>query len=259
MIFLGVFYTVVAVVVTTLAYTAWRSFGVVRAGGAARVMWHENFEDLPRSERGCRHAFTNEMSGRVCERGFACGDCPTHARLIAARPLGVLPGVVDDSLGIDVPLDRYYHRGHVWARPLGDGTYTLGLDEVARRVAAQPEWTELPAPGTQLAELGTAWTMKVNGGEVRVKAPFAGEVVECGEGPWRLRVRPAPGVTFDHLLRGAEVTSWLRHEMDRVQLSVAESAAMPALADGGVPVDNFPAACPQADWASITGAMFLEN
>jgi hypothetical protein len=258
-IFLGVFYTVIAVVVTTLAYAAWRARRDVRTGRAARVMWHENFEDLPRAERGCRHAFTGEMKGRVCQRGFACGECQTHARIVGEHLGTVLPGVVDDSLGIDVPLDRYYHRGHVWAKPESDGTYTLGLDEIAKRVAARPESIELPAPGTQLAELDTAWTMRVNGNAVRVKAPFAAEVVERGTGDWMLRVKPAPEAKFDHLLRGREVACWLGHEMERVQLAVSETAAVPALADGGVPVDNFPAACPQADWDSITGALFLEN
>ena len=52
---------------------------------------------------------------------------------------------------------------------------------------------------------------------------------------------------------------WMTREMERVQLMVSESAAIPALADGGMPVDDFAAACPQADWRGITSAMFLEN
>jgi glycine cleavage system H lipoate-binding protein len=259
-IFLGVFYLVLLTAFVTLLRAALRTWRDFREGRAAQVMWHANFEDLPRSERACRHAFTGELAGRVCERGFACGGCETHARLYGSRMGMPLPGVVDDSLGFVLPLDRYYHRGHVWAKPEADGTFTLGLDEVARRVAARPDTVELPPVGTRLDENATAWALRVNGGVVRVKMPFAGVVLAAADaGDWTLRVRPAAHTRFDHLLRGAEVVSWLHYELDRVHLAVSSAAALPALADGGAPVADFPAACPQADWPSITAAMFLEN
>lgn len=92
-------------------------------------------------------------------------------------------------------------------------------------------------------------------------SPIDGKVVESatGEKGWFLRIKPAQSATFCHLLRGREVVRWMTREMERVQLMVSESAAIPALADGGMPVDDFAAACPQADWRGITSAMFLEN
>lgn len=265
-IFLGLFYTVVLVVLSTLAMVAWRTYRAFREKRAAGIVWHSNFDDLPRSERACRHAFTGEMQGRVCELGFNCGECETHGKLVASLAVkdaapALMPDVFDDSLGVTIPLDRYYHRGHTWLKPEADGTCTMGLDEIARRVAANPERTELPAVGTQLSAQGAAWSMRVHGADVHVMSPVDGEVVESGNGEkgWYLRIKPAQNASFCHLLRGREVVRWMTREMERVQLMVSESAAIPALADGGVPVDDFAAACPQADWRSISGAMFLEN
>jgi len=265
-IFLGVFYTIVLVVLATLLVAAWRTLRDFRRNRAASIVWHENFEDLPRVERACRHACTGELPGRVCELGFNCGQCETHKALVSmlashsAAP-ALMKDVIDDSLGVDLPLDRYYHRGHTWLKPESGGTFTVGLDELARRVAANPESMELPGAGTKLTAQSPAWTMHVHGAEVHVMSPIDGEVVETahGEKGWFLRIKPAQNASFCHLLRGFEVVRWMTREMERVQLMVSESAAIPALADGGVPVDDFAAACPQADWRNISGALFLEN
>jgi len=265
-IFLGVFYTIVLIVLTTLLVAAWRTLRDFRRNRETSIMWHENFEDLPRVERACRHACTGEMPGRVCERGFNCAQCETHNAFVAVlagagTAPDLMPDVIDDSLGFTLPLDRYYHRGHTWVKPEGGGVFSVGLDELARRVAASPDSIELPGVGTQLNMQGVAWTMHVHGAAVHVIAPVDGEVVETSDGKhgWFLRIRAANNATFCHLLRGAEVVRWMTREMEHVQLMVSATSAMPALADGGMPVDDFAAACPQADWRNITGAMFLEN
>jgi len=258
-IFLGLFYTVLLVILNTLRVAVSRTLRDYRKRRTAAIAWHTNFEDLPPAERACRHSFTGELPGRVCPQGFDCAHCERHAALVAHNGPQLMPGVNDDSLGIVIPLDRYYHRGHTWARPERDGTFTIGLDELARRVAPHPEAVELPAPGTHLAAQATAWTLRVHGSEIHVKAPFDAEVVETahGERGWFLRVKPAPKAVFTHLLRGPEVTRWLMRELERVQLLVSGSATLPALADGGVPVDDFAAACPHSDWRNIAATVFL--
>jgi hypothetical protein len=260
-IFLGVFYTVVLVVIGTLLVAALRTLRDMRRNRASSLVWHADFEELPRSERPCRHAFTGELPGRVCEFAFECGQCEKHHSLAMHDFPELLPGVIDDSLGIEIPLDRYYDRSHIWARPESDGSFTLGLDEIARRVAAHPETIELPEPGKRLAARSEAWKMRVNGTVIRVRAPFDCQVVETSESgkPWRLRVMALPGASFTHLLRGVEVSRWMMRELERLQVMVATAAAGPSLADGGIPVDDFARACPQADWSAITAAMFLEN
>jgi glycine cleavage system H lipoate-binding protein len=252
---------VILVVLGTLTLAMRRVLSAFQQHRNAAIAWHVNFEDLPRDERACRHAITGELPGRICDRAFDCNGCANHQSNFAASMPTLWPGVVDDSLGFVVPLDRYYHRAHVWAHPEADGTFTLGLDEIARRVATHPQSIELPAPGTRLSAEGSAWTIRVGGTDIAVKAPFDCTVVETSlqNQGWVMRVQPAPGARFDHLLRGAEVPRWLLRELDRLQLLLSASVALPALADGGVPVDDLPAACPQADWANITAALFLEN
>ncbi len=36
------------------------------------------------------------------------------------------------------------------------------------------------------------------------------------------------------------------------------ASELPSLADGGVPVDDLPAACPQANWDAVWGRMFMD-
>ena len=55
------------------------------------------------------------------------------------------------------PLDRFYHRGHTWAHPEADGTVTIGLDDLGRRLMGVPDAVRLPAPGTRIQTNGTAF------------------------------------------------------------------------------------------------------
>jgi hypothetical protein len=261
-IFLGVFYTVAVIVATTVVTALARGARDVRRKRVEAIAWHGDFEDLPSSERRCRHAFTGEMpASRVCPNAFDCCECEQHPHVVKAHPAHQIATIVDDSLGLAVPLDRYYHRGHTWVRPESDGTLTVGPDELARRVAARPDRIELPAVGTRVRRNGIGWRMWIYGTEFRVLSPVDGEVVETGgAGEWRLRIKPDANVNLAHLLRGAEAVRWFGRELDRVQLLASTAdAAVPALADGGVPVDDFAEACPKADWRSACGAMFLEN
>jgi hypothetical protein len=93
--------------------------------------------------------------------------------------------------------------------------------------------------------------------------PVDGKVVETGsaERGWYLRIKPdSKNVqAFQHLLRGAEIKPWILREMERLQLALTAEGAVPALADGGVPVADIAAAYPTADWDAVCGAMFLEG
>ena len=159
------------------------------------------------------------------------------------------------------PLDRYYHRGHTWARPEANGTLTIGLDDLGRRLLGQPDAIELPGPGAHIEANGTAFRLRKREADVRVLSPVDGEVVETGgmDRPYLLRVKPS-GEFFDlrHLLSGWEVRPWLLREMERLQLALTMEGAQPSLADGGVPVADIARSYPQADWDAVCGEMFLE-
>lgn len=257
-IFMGIFYTVVAIVLVTLTIALYRGMRDLHRRLEV-IQWHSDFEDLSTGERRCRHDFTGELAGRVCPNAFECQNCELHAKVAQAHP-HEMAQIVDDSLGVPVPLDRYYHRGHTWVKPESDGTYTIGLDPLAERLAAHPTRLELPVPGARIARNGIAWRMWAHGAEFRVRAPIDGEVVDTEpEGEWRIRVKPTGKFTLAYLLRGGEAVRWLGREFDRVHLMVSAAEAVPSLADGGVPVDDFAAACPKANWPAICGILLLDK
>jgi hypothetical protein len=261
-IFLGAFYTVLVVLATTVLHAMWRSRRDLRQRKTEEIRWESDFHDLPSRDRVCRHALTGEFGSRECPHGFDCRKCETHARRWIETDAPARGAEEEEIFGMAFPLDRFYHRGHTWARPEADGTVTVGLDELGQRLLGVPDAVDLPEPGARVRVNGTAFRIKKRGADVRVLSPVDGEVVERGgEGQgWYLKVKPEshgePG--FGHLLRGAEVRPWLLREMERLQLALTAEGAAATLADGGVPVADIAASYPEADWDGVCGEMFLE-
>jgi hypothetical protein len=259
-IFLGAFYTVLVVVLTTVITAAVRSRRALASGRTENIRWLSDFHDLPAQDRVCRHVLTGEFRRRECPNAFDCRRCATHAGLIAMRPLAPPADPEEEIFGMPFPLDRLYHRGHTWLHRESDGTVTIGLDELGKRLTGEPDSLTLPLPGSRIRTNGTAFHVRKREADIRVLSPVDGEVVETGGTAkgWFLRVRPdaCDEPAFRHLLRGAEIRPWLMREMERLQLALAAKGA-PALADGGVPVADIAAAYPDADWDAVCGEMFL--
>lgn len=261
-VFLGAFYLVVAILLVTLAKAIWRSRHDLRAKQTEAIRWHAEFEDLLPRDRVCRHVLTGEFQHRECPNAFDCRGCETHGKLIEKRPV-VTPAFSEDEIcGMSFPLDRLYHRGHTWVHPEADGTVTVGVDELGRRLLGVPDALDLPVPGTRLTTNGTAFRARKRDADVRILSPVDGEVVAAGAAArgWYLRVKPdaAGEAAFRHLLRGAEIAPWIMREMERLQLALAAEGAGATLADGGVPVADIAASYPQVDWSAVCGEMFLE-
>lgn len=257
-VFFGALYGVLATVATTLVVAAWRTWRDARAGRAAAIAWHGAFEELPASARACRHQLTGEAPGRACENTFDCRRCAEHRHLQALR--GRQPVAVAEHFGFALPLDRLYHRGHTWVRPEADGTVTVGLDDLARRLVGTPERVEIPAPGTRLEVNGPAGRLTAHGNEVRVLSPVDGTVVETrGEGAaFTLRVDPGGVADLRHLLSGDEARAWALRELERLQRALGPGELGTALADGGELVDDVGAALPRDRHDALLGDMLLE-
>jgi hypothetical protein len=232
-IFLGAFFTVVTIIGVTLLAAMLRSRRDLRRRMVDQIRWHSEFEDLPSHDRVCRHVLTGEFRSRECPNAFDCRECVTHNKLVERHPAAVGDRAEEDMFGMAFPLDRFYHRGHTWAKLETDGTMTIGLDDLGRRLLGAPDAVELPQPGMRVDVNGAAFRVRKHGAEIRLLSPVDGEVLETG-GPtseFYLRVRPDP-LDVRHLLRGAEVRPWLMREMERLQLTVSGG-----LADGGVPME----------------------
>lgn len=263
-IFLGVFYAVVVVVLSTVGIALLRTLRRSRVANPEAAAWHADFEDLPAKDRRCRHELSGEIASRSCENCFDCRNCPDHARFVAAAE--ALAPAADPALGATVagfavPADRLFHRGHTWVREEGDGTLTIGLDDLGSHLMGHPDAIDLPRPGTRLVANGTAWKATRNGVTVRVLSPIEGEVLALGTSgdDWTLRLRPE-GARADtrHLLNAAEARPWMLREVERLHLALASEGVGAALADGGTPVDDLAAAIPADKLDDVCGMLFLE-
>ncbi len=266
-IFLGVFYSVVLLLLGLVVRSALRAAQDMRSGRAEAIRWSGDFRGLPVAKRACRHQLTGEAPGRVCQRGFDCRGCDGHGTFVSSaearnRACGAPAGGRETMSveGFEMPDDRWYHRGHAWARPEPDGTVSVGLDDFASRLIGEPDRIELPAVGARVIVGGTGFRFWKAGVDYRVASPVDGEVVSA-EGAGTailLRVRPEKD-RFDptHLLRGAEVGPWLLRELEGLQLALGDAGVV-GLADGGVPIADLGRIIPEAKQPSVLGAALLD-
>jgi hypothetical protein len=258
-VFLSMFFAVVLTIVTTVLSAAWRTARDFRIHRAVDFCWKSDFAELPGSERICRHELAGRVMSRTCDNAFDCRHCAKYSQF------AVLPATGNvHSFGLDYSEDRYYHRGHTWVQPAGDGIVTVGLDELAGHLVGHPDSIRMPEVGDEIEINQTAWRMRKNGIEIRVRAPIEGAVVGIG-GPkegWYLKIRPRLDLhdpaTLRHLLRGPEVHGWLSRELERLQLQLRAPNTPPALADGGTLLPGVMDAVPEADWDTVLADTFLE-
>lgn len=258
LIFLGIFFLILTTIAITVASALGRAVRDFRAKRVETIGWESCFHDLEERDRVCRHEFTGEFRHRTCDKGFDCRGCETHAKLV--ERIGQPKNSEDDTVfGLPFPDDRMYHRGHTWVHLEADGTLTVGLDELAKRLVGPACDLEPPPPGTQLAVNGTAWKVRHHVDDARILSPIEGEVigVELRDGEQVLRIRAAQSPKLTHLLRGAEVRPWILRELERLQIVMAPEA-QPSMADGGELMKDLPAAHPEADWSAVWGEMFLD-
>ena len=256
-IFLGIFYSVLVIVLTTMAIAFQRALRSFRTQRVEAIRWHADFDDLPSSMRRCRHELNGEIAERECPNAFDCRHCSQHPLFVAARksvPTGGEPRVA----GFELPHDRLYHRGHTWVRPEEDGLMSVGLDDFASHLIGPAASLDLPKIGARIRTNGKGWKATRHGVGVRVLSPIDGEIVATG-GPsdeWVLKVKPDSDDT-SHLLTPGEAKGWMLREIERLQMSIAPGATGATLADGGVPVDDLSLVIPRDQLDDVYGMVFL--
>ena len=260
--FLTIFGCVVVVVASTVIIALRRTSKTLTGKSLEKLQWMSEFEDLPLFARACRHQMTGETPSRTCHKEFDCRRCATHSQFLTQMSPELAPETTDQSVyGLAMPLDRYYHRGHTWVRPADDGSFTLGLDDLALRMIGKPGQVDLPAVGAEISAQGTGWVMKKGNATLRVLAPMDGVVVEHGsdEEDWYLRIRPKDDTAnLTHLLRGTEVRPWILREIERLELALSPAGLGFSLADGGELVDEMSQHAPEVDWDGVWGSILLQ-
>lgn len=255
-IFLGIFFTVVAIIISTVLRASLRARRDLLARKTDAIRWREDFHDLPMANRVCRHQISGDLKQRTCPNGFDCRVCELHPKIEEKKQKDA--ALSWTRLAAD---DQLFHRGHTWVKKNADGTAVIGLDDLGMRMIGSSDEADLPPVGTEVHVNGGAWRMRRGSNDIRILSPLDGRVVETGsaERGWYLRLAPL-GDEFDvrHLLHGDEVRAWTMREMERLQLALGQESVGPALADGGEPVADLPQNYPQADWDLVWGDMFLE-
>jgi len=267
LVFLGIFYSVVFAIFATLVVASVRSLkNLGKERDVASISWHDDFAGLPASAKVCRHVITGELEQRTCPNGFDCRTCELHARLSlenALKPSSAynLRKTEERILGLDMPADRGYHRGHTWVSREHDGTLTVGLDDFAKKIIGKPDFVILPKVGGELEVNGTAWLFEKGGVKSRILSPVEGRVTAVGDGEkdFYLRIKPEKGIDLRHLLRGREIHPWIVREIERLEAMLTAEHIGISLADGGEMVDDLPESYPEVDWDNVFGEMFLES
>jgi glycine cleavage system H lipoate-binding protein len=261
-IFLGIFFTVVVVVVSTVLIALRRSREAIAGRGHELLIWKTEFEDLPAVVRVCRHQLSGETAERTCHNDFDCRVCDAHQKFLEGHaPALSTAGAAEECSGITLPLDRFYHRGHTWVKPEADGTYTIGLDDFGTKIIGAPDAVRLPEVGSTLMTNGTGWTMRKGKSSLRVLAPVDGSVVEQGSADkgWLVRVRTDGNEKqFRHLLRGEEVRPWAVREVERLQFALSAGGVGLSLADGGEIMPDLSKQSPDVDWEGVWGSFLLQ-
>jgi glycine cleavage system H lipoate-binding protein len=154
--------------------------------------------------------------------------------------------------GLSLPEGPAYFRNHTWARRRGDGTFEIGFDDLARRVLGGGSVAGLPVVGERVGADGATLTLSTSGGPLPVRLPVAGRVVAVGGAGagWLLRVAPESGRDAAPVPEEG-LASWIRSEIEKLQLLLTPEGALPSLADGGSLLPDLPAALPGADWPRV--------
>jgi glycine cleavage system H protein len=109
--------------------------------------------------------------------------------------------------GCNIPEDRYYWvEKHAWARPEADGTVTIGITDVAQRLAKGIINATAKEAGRSVQKGKSAGTLESGKWVGPVTSPVTGEIVEINEAAkarpslinedpygagWFVRVKPA--------------------------------------------------------------------
>jgi glycine cleavage system H lipoate-binding protein len=171
-----------------------------------------------------------------------------------------------------VPDGFSYHRGHTWARPVGDGRYRVGVDDFAQRLLGTPDGIETPSPGERLQQGEAGLRLVVEGRPVDLLSPLSGEVVAVnprlqgdpalltadpyGDG-WLMEVEADEEKAAQaNLLPPSLARAWMEEVTGRLS-SMMWPELGPVLQDGGVPVSGFARRLYPHTWPEMAAELLL--
>lgn len=165
-----------------------------------------------------------------------------------------------------LPGTLFYHQGHTWARPAGDGLVRVGLDDFAQRLIGKPSALALPEVGRRIEQGGSGGQLRFESKAVGFLSPVGGEVRSLnqevlrspglvnddpyGKG-WLMEVRvPELKANLKNLLSGALAESWMEQTVRALRRRTAGKLGT-VLQDGGLPVTGMARNLSPGRWDEI--------
>ena len=165
-----------------------------------------------------------------------------------------------------VPDGVALHPGHTWARMEGDGSVSVGLDDLGHRLVGDLDGMALPHAGARVEQGEPAATLRAGGKAVRIVSPVDGEVIAYnadpgGESPyeqgWLFKVRPTDWRRSKaQLLDGQAARHWLEEQGRRLASRLAPEGPVPVLQDGGAPVHGIAREIDPEHWDDVAREFF---
>lgn len=207
---------------------------------------------------------------RTVEPAAARAPATSPETGLAARAASALRG------WFRVPEGVYYHPGHTWATPEGDGVFRVGLDDFALKLVGPPDGLHLPEVGTTLEPGERGWSVTRDGRTVALLAPVRGRVTEVNhevlrnpallaDDPygraWLVKVRaPRPETTLKNLMPWRVAAAWMEDASEALS-SRMQPATAPALGrvlqDGGIPVAGLAREIDPDRWERVAAELLL--
>jgi glycine cleavage system H lipoate-binding protein len=153
------------------------------------------------------------------------------------------------------------------------GQIMVGADDLLPAVLGPIESVELPSAGRHVVRGDVLFRLRRGGRAVEVPAPMSGTVVGSNEAlarepelvnadpfqrGWAVMLSGAPGMAHERrgLRRGQEAKTWFRAEVDKLLATVlADRAAVPAMADGGLVAGDLFRRIDDNTWPHVTAAL----
>lgn len=235
-----------------------------------QISWQDAMRKRPDLNRVCRHSLTGRIEKRACAYNYECARCDfdQYFEDVLTPKTKSLPHEVQQVKGFDIPMDRYFHNGHTWARVESGGYVRIGLDDFALKLLGQADAFRLPLMGKELDQNSIGWGLKRKDNLADVLSPVSGVIVEVnskvsenpriangepyGEG-WLFMVRtPNIRKTVDTLMTDTKSLDWMNAEVNALEHMI-EGVAGPLAADGGYLKDDIYGNLPALGWKNLTG------
>lgn len=133
--------------------------------------------------RTCVWMDAGVVAFRLCDRGFACDECPFDACMRGVEPSADAAAAPDraPAAAWAFPADRLYAPGHLWVQVVRDRRVRIGIDACAARALTAVREVRAEPAGSPLERSQRFCTLVVDGGELPIDAPIGGSVARWND------------------------------------------------------------------------------